>query len=199
MNEIIKKDGFPDAKVGLLALQGAFDAHGRMCRSLGAQTRELKIADDFDGCTHIILPGGESTTFLKLFDYHDLRKPLLAAAQSGVPILATCAGLILLSNGIEGREQESLDVIDVSVERNAYGRQVHSFETELALEKIGGSTFHGVFIRAPKIVSVGKDVEVLSEHDGSAVLVRQGNILGSTFHPELSGDRRIHEYFLSLG
>jgi len=188
-----------DPLVGLLAFQGAVAAHRNVCVRLGVSTREIRTRDDLRGCTHLILPGGESTTFLKLLDFHDLSDSLKAHAQSGRPILATCAGLIFISREVLGPSQATLGLVDIGIERNAYGRQVDSFETELSIPILGPEPFHGVFIRAPIIRSVGESVETLASYEGNPIFIRQGNVFGTTFHPELSGDTRLHEFFLSAG
>ncbi len=185
--------------VGLLAFQGAYAAHGRICSALGARTREIKTRTGLEGCTHLILPGGESTTFLKLLEFHDIGDSIRNHADAGNPILATCAGLILLARELVDTPQKSMGLLDVSIERNAYGRQVDSFETQLSIPVLGAEPFHGVFIRAPIIRSTGENIETLASYEGNPVLVRQGNIVGACFHPELSGDTRLHEWFLSLG
>ena len=197
MKDIGKSSSGAELRVGIVALQGDFSAHARMCRSIGADTVEIRTAADFDGCTHIVLPGGESTTILKLFEFHDLSKSILHAAKSGTPILATCAGVILLAHRITEDGQKSLGLINIEIHRNAYGRQVESFEADLSIPTIGNEPFAGVFIRAPIIASTGNGVDVLSTHRDRPVLVRQGNIIGATFHPELSGDTRLHEMFFS--
>lgn len=184
--------------VGLLALQGAYRAHGRICENLGLKTREIRASDDYPECTHLIIPGGESTTNLKLFEYIDHTNELRKAASEGVPILATCAGLILLAQNVNGTGQRTTGLLDISVHRNAYGRQAESFETALSIPALGIEPFPGIFIRAPIIDSVGDKVEILCKYRGTPVLVRQGNIIGSAFHPELSDDSRLHEYFLGL-
>jgi 5'-phosphate synthase pdxT subunit len=182
--------------VGLLAFQGAYNAHGKMLAGLGAATLEVRTAYDLRRCTHLAIPGGESTAFLKLLEFHNLTDTLRKHAESGKPILATCAGLIMISTEVLNPPQESLGLINLTIERNAYGRQVDSFEADLDIPSLGPEPFPGIFIRSPKIKSVGDDVEVLSSLEGSPVLVRQGNIIGATFHPELSDDTRIHELFL---
>lgn len=184
--------------VGLLALQGDYRAHGRVCESLNASLLEVRFPDQLDRCTHLIVPGGESTTYLKLLDFRSLTEPLHSFIESGKPVLATCAGLILICREVVGNSQRTLELLDAAIERNAYGRQVDSFETGLEIPDLSPDPFHGVFIRAPIIRSAGDKVEVLSSYDGNPVLVRQGNILAATFHPELADDSRLHELFLSL-
>lgn len=186
-----------DVLVGLLAFQGAYNAHGKMLRGMGVEILEVRTTDELRRCTHLAIPGGESTAFLKLMDFHNLSAALREHADAGRPILATCAGLILVSSEVLNPPQESLGLIDISIERNAYGRQVDSFEADLNIPSIGSDPFHGVFIRSPIIHSAGEDVDILASLQDNPVLVRQGNIFGATFHPELSGDTRIHELFLS--
>lgn len=180
-------------KIGLLSLQGAFAAHGGVLRSLGAETVEVRLPRELDGLDGLVLPGGESTTLLRLFDEYGFEGPIRALAVSGKPILATCMGFILLAKQISSPVQESLELVDVSLERNAYGRQVDSFEGE---GEVMGKPFHMVFIRAPRIVDVGKGVDVLGLFQGKPVLVRQGKMLCATFHPELTEDDTIHRLFL---
>ena len=187
----------PRRLVGLLSFQGAYAAHGEVCRSLGWPTLEVRTKDDLQSCSHLIMPGGESTTFLKLLEYHDLSGSLRAHVELGKPILATCMGVIVLAREVLSPPQKSLGLLDVAVERNAYGRQVDSFESELDIPVLGPEPFHGVFIRAPIIKSVGEGVEVLAVHNGDPIFVRQGNLIGATFHPELSGDSRLHQLFLN--
>jgi len=184
---------------GLLAFQGDYQAHGRILKQLGIEIREVRNPDDLTDCSHLVIPGGESTTFLKLIEFMDISDAIRSHAEKEKPILATCAGLILISNSVTGNSQKSLSILDASVERNAYGTQINSFETDLDILALGEKPFHGVFIRAPKIISTGKNVEILALHDGNPVLIRENNIIGATFHPELSGDTRLHEWFISLG
>lgn len=184
--------------VGLLALQGDFAAHGRVVTSLGATSLEVRTPDELKSCSHLIIPGGETTSFLKLLDFHNLREPLFDYVKSGKPILATCAGIILIAGEVANPQQESLGLINIKIERNSYGRQVDSFEADLEIPILGNDPFNGIFIRAPGIISIGKNVESMSSFDGDPVLVREGNILGATFHPELGEDARLHEYFLGI-
>lgn len=183
--------------LGVLALQGAFRAHADAFVALGATVREVRTAADLDGVDALVLPGGESTTMSRLLDTAELRGPLAERLEGGLPTFATCAGLILLARTVlDGRpDQVSFGTIDVTVRRNAYGRQVDSFETDLTVTGLDGP-FHAVFIRAPVIIDHGVGVEVLAEHDGQPVLVRQGRTMAMSFHPELAGDRRLHQRFL---
>jgi 5'-phosphate synthase pdxT subunit len=185
-------------RVGVLALQGAFREHIEMLRRLGHEAVEVRLPEHLEGLDALILPGGESTTMGKLLDTFKLREPLRDFVRAGRPTWGTCAGLILLAHDA-GRTQPLLDLMDLRVTRNAFGRQVESFETDLDIPALGAPPFPAVFIRAPVIESVGDEVEVLASlPDGRIVAARQGNLLGTAFHPELTGDPRLHAYFLSL-
>lgn len=185
-------------RVGVLALQGAFREHVEMLRRLGHEAVEVRLPAHLAGLDALILPGGESTTIGKLLDAAALRQPLRAFAEEGRPVWGTCAGLILLARDA-GREQPLLDLMDVRVARNAFGRQAESFETSLAIPALGAADFPAVFIRAPVIEAVGEDVAVLARlADGRIVAARQGSLLGTSFHPELTGDPRLHHYFLGM-
>lgn len=185
--------------VGVLALQGAFAAHRQALAQLGADAREVRTADQLAAVEGLVIPGGESTTMAMLLDRTGLRAPLAARLSDGMPVFGTCAGMILLADEVlDGRpDQWSFGVLDVGVRRNAYGRQLESFETDLDVAGLD-RPFHAVFIRAPGVVRTGPDVAVLAELDGDPVLVRQGSVLASAFHPELTADRRVHELFLDL-
>jgi 5'-phosphate synthase pdxT subunit len=172
-------------RIGVLALQGNFREHAAMLRRLGAEPVEVRKPEQLAGLDGLVVPGGESTTFLRLMRLYGLEEAIRSFEQ---PVFGTCAGLIVL-----GRDR--LGLVDVEVARNAYGRQVHSFEADLDLAG-GGEPLRGVFIRAPRVTSVGDDVEVLAELDGEPVLLRQGRFLVATFHPELTDDTRVHELFL---
>lgn len=187
-----------DVKAGVLALQGAFREHREVLDALGVDAAEVRLPSDLEGLDALFLPGGESTTMTRLLETSGLRDPIARCIDGGVPVLATCAGLILLARDVlDGRDdQEPLGVLDLEVRRNAYGRQAESFEAELEVAGLTGGPFPGVFIRAPIVEGVGAGVEILAEHDGRAVLCRQGAVWGATFHPELSGDLRIHQLFL---
>ncbi len=188
-------------KVGVLALQGAFREHREILDALGVEAIEVRTPAELGALDALILPGGESTTMSKLLDSSGLRAPLAELLRDGVPVLGTCAGMILLARDVvDGRpDQESFGVIDVAVRRNAYGRQRDSFEADLVVDGLTGGTFPGVFIRAPRIEHAGVDVEVLARHDDVPVLARQGRVWVASFHPELSGDLRLHERFLTEG
>jgi 5'-phosphate synthase pdxT subunit len=186
-------------KVGVLALQGAFREHREVLDALGVETVEVRAPAELGALDALILPGGESTTMSQLLDSSGVRAPLAERLTDGLPVLGTCAGLILLARDVvDGRpDQESFGAIDVSVRRNAYGRQRDSFEVDLDVDVLPGGPFPGVFIRAPRIESVGERVEVLAAHEGVPVLVRQGPVVVASFHPELSDDLRLHAWFLS--
>jgi 5'-phosphate synthase pdxT subunit len=184
-------------KVGVLALQGAFAAHARTLRSLGAEPLEVRTPDQLAGVDALVMPGGESTTMGMLLASSMLQQPIRARLDDGMPVLGTCAGMILLADGIrDGRaDQIGFGVLDIDVRRNGFGRQVDSFETDLSIAGFDVA-FHAVFIRAPVVERVGADVEVLASVDAKPVLVRQGAIMAAAFHPELSDDDRIHRLFL---
>jgi 5'-phosphate synthase pdxT subunit len=185
-------------KVGVLALQGAFDAHARALADLGAEPVLVKRPDHLADVEALVVPGGESTTMSMLLESSGLFDPLAERLTAGLPAFGTCAGMILLgAEVLDGRaDQRCFGVIDVSVRRNAFGRQIDSFETDLAVPALDGAAFPATFIRAPFVERAGPDVEVLAAVDGHPVLCRQGRVLVSAFHPELSDDRRLHELFL---
>lgn len=184
--------------IGILGLQGAFARHEAVLSRLNVYTRIVRLPADLDGCDGVIIPGGESTTITKLMDYIGIREPLLDFAER-YPLLGTCAGMIIMASQVEDPQVRPLNLIDIEVVRNAYGRQVDSFIRSLEISTNGSiSRMAGVFIRAPRIKSVGKDVSVLASIDGEPVFVRQGHHLASSFHPELSDNTTVHEYFVSL-
>lgn len=181
--------------VGVLALQGAFIEHEKALRGLGADAREVRLPEQLEGLDALIIPGGESTTIGKLAVTFGLLEPLRDFAQNR-PVWGTCAGMIMLAKDI-GRDQPLIGVMDIQVNRNAFGRQVDSFETDLAVPEIGAEPFHAVFIRAPLVTGVADHVQVLARLDeGGIVAVRQGHWLATAFHPELTDDNRLHRYFL---
>ncbi len=185
-------------KSGILAIQGAFHKHRLTMESLGIETCEVRSREELLAVDCLIIPGGESTVMGKLLVKNNIMELLKERILDGMPVFGTCAGMIVMSQRIEGMDQPSLGVMDITVARNAYGRQIESFEASLSVAGIGGSPFPGVFIRAPKIVSTGNSVEVLAEFESVPVLVRQENMLAASFHPELTSDRRIHELFVSM-
>ena len=191
----------PRPRIGVLALQGDFEAHLKMLAELGADGIAVKLPQHLDEIHGIILPGGESTTIGKLMVEYGLQDVLRQKIQEGIPIWGTCAGLILLAketdNALLG--QPLLASMDIRVRRNAFGSQRESFETDLSVPALGEAPFHAFFIRGPSIESVGPGVEVLATlDDGTIVAVREGTLLGTAFHPEVSGDPRFHHYFLRI-
>ncbi len=188
-----------DVTIGVLGLQGAFAKHLEVLSELGVAVRRVRLPADLNGLDGLVVPGGESTAMSHLLISSGLLDPLRSAVHQGLPVLGTCAGLIMVAHRIlDGRpDQVSLDALDVTVRRNGYGRQVDSFESDLAVVGLDGS-FHAVFIRAPVIEGLADSVEVLAELDSIPVLVRQGSIMASSFHPELTEDHRIHQLFLDL-
>jgi pyridoxal 5'-phosphate synthase pdxT subunit len=183
--------------IGILAIQGDYEAHAKMLDRIGVAYTYVRRPEDLKGVSGVILPGGESTTHLKVMTEEGLFDALKQFASDGGAFFGTCAGTILLAREVHGPSQESLALLDVSVLRNGYGRQLAS-DVHLGKTKIAAAPVEMVFIRAPIIESVGKGVEVLAEDAGHPVLVRQGKILASTFHPELTGDPSVHEYFLKM-
>ena len=189
-----------DIVVGVLALQGDFREHINILKKLEVKTMEIRFPGQLDRVDGLIIPGGESTTINKLFDRYGFRKKLLEFSQSGKPLFGTCAGLIVLAENITGKDRQ-LGLIDIDVERNAYGRQIDSFEQKIILNlnhKTEKRDFDSVFIRAPKIIRTGKNVKILGRHEEQTVLAREKNILVSAFHPELTDDTRIHQYFIGM-
>jgi 5'-phosphate synthase pdxT subunit len=186
-------------KIGVLALQGAFIEHIRTYRAIGVEAVEVRLPADLVGLSGLTLPGGESTTMRRLIDRWGLRQPILDLAEGGAPIFGTCAGLILLAREIAGGEEPVLPLLDVTVQRNAFGRQLDSFEARLAVPMLGDEPVHGVFIRAPVIERVGPAVDVLSRlEDGRIVAVRERNIIATAFHPELAGETRFHRLVATM-
>lgn len=186
-------------RVGILAVQGAVREHAAALRAIGAEPVEVRLPADMENLDALILPGGESTTMRKLIDEYGLREPILAMAQRGAPMLGTCAGMILLAERLSDSEEPFLNLLDVEVRRNAYGRQLNSFEADLDFPSLGDEPLHGVFIRAPAVTDLGPDVEVLArDAQDRPIAVRQGSVIATTFHPELTADRRLHALFVGL-
>ncbi len=184
-------------RIGVLALQGAFIEHITRLNELGAEAIPVRLPEHLDGLDGLVIPGGESITIGKLMRAYNLTDPLQRHIADGLPVMGTCAGMILLANQVTGLDGYSLEVMDISVRRNAFGRQVDSFEADLAIPAIGESPFHAIFIRAPWIENVGSGVDVLAElDDGTPVMAQTGNIIVAAFHPELTDDTRLHTYFL---
>ena len=185
--------------VGVLALQGNVIEHLRALEEAGAQSIAVKTVADLDRVRALIIPGGESTTVMKLLQRFDLAKPIVDRVRGGMPLWGTCMGLIVAAHDVAGvPDQPTLDLLDVTVRRNAFGRQVASAEVALEIPALGAQPFPAIFIRAPWIERTGPGVDVLASVDGHGVLVRQGHMLGSSFHPEMGPDRRLHKYFLSM-
>jgi 5'-phosphate synthase pdxT subunit len=184
--------------VGVLALQGAFGAHARVLGALGAEPVEVRRPDQLDSVDALVLPGGESTTVSMLLESSGLFDPIADRLRAGMPALGTCAGMILLSTDVlDGRnDQRSFAAVDIAVRRNAFGRQIDSFESDLAVTSLGDELLHAVFIRAPFVERVGPEVDVLAAVDGHPVMCRQGRVIVTAFHPELTDDPRVHELFL---
>jgi 5'-phosphate synthase pdxT subunit len=186
-------------KIGVLALQGAFREHLDTLGSIGVEGVQVRLPEDLDRVSGLILPGGESTTMRKLIDRWGLRQPILDLARSGAPVFGTCAGMIVLANEIAGGEEPVLPLLDVTVERNAFGRQLDSFEAEISVPVLGDRPVHGVFIRAPIIDRVGAGVDVLARlEDGRVVAVRDRNVIATAFHPELAGETRFHRLVATM-
>jgi pyridoxal 5'-phosphate synthase pdxT subunit len=186
-------------KIGVLAVQGAFREHLDVLGSIGVHGVPVRLPPDVDGLSGLILPGGESTTMRHLIRRWDLAAPILRLAHSGAPLFGTCAGMIVLSTEIVGGEEPVLPLLDVTVERNAFGRQLDSFESELSVPVLGDRPVHAVFIRAPVIDSVGPDVDVLARlDDGRIVAVRERNVIATAFHPELAGETRFHRLVATM-
>lgn len=184
--------------IGVLAYQGDVREHLRILDQLGVRSLEVRDPADLDRVDGLIVPGGESTVMGKLTARYGLLEPLRRAARAGLPILGTCAGMILMAREVEGPPQELLGVMDVRVRRNAFGPQVASFEAEVDVKGIDGGPVSGAFIRAPWISQAGPEVDVLAEIDGRPIAARQGNLLAVAFHPELTGDVRLHRWFVDL-
>jgi 5'-phosphate synthase pdxT subunit len=186
-------------KIGVLALQGAFAEHVSILRSIGVEAVEVRLPEHVEEIDGLILPGGESTAMRKLIDRWGMRGPLMQLAARGAPVFGTCAGMIVLANEIAGGEEPILPLLDVTVERNAFGRQLDSFETELSVPLLGDTPVHAVFIRAPVIDRVGDGVDVMARlDDGRVVAVRQRNVIATSFHPELAGETRFHRLLATM-
>jgi 5'-phosphate synthase pdxT subunit len=186
-------------KIGVLAMQGAFVEHMAVLRRLGVEAVPVRLSGEFKGLSALVIPGGESTTISKLMREYSLVDEMRKLISKGFPIMGTCAGMILLAKQVQGLKQHTLEAMDIEVRRNAFGRQVDSFEMALEIPVLGQPPFLAVFIRAPWVEKVGDGVEVLASlPDGTAVAVRQGNLVATAFHPELTDDLRFHDYFLSI-
>ena len=186
-------------KVGILAIQGDFLEHRRMLDSLGIETAEIRLPGQLDDIDALIVPGGESTTIVQLIDTYGFRSVLKSSVCNGLPVWGTCAGMIVMASELNDKRPLPLGLLDIKVSRNAFGGQVNSFETDLRVKDIYGAPFRGIFIRAPVVTDIGSAVEVLARlSDDRPVAVRQGKLLATAFHPELTPDSRIHELFMRI-
>jgi 5'-phosphate synthase pdxT subunit len=186
-------------RIGVLALQGAVREHANAIRDIGAEPVEVRLPRDLVDLDALILPGGESTTMRRLIDAYGLREPIASLARGGAPMLGTCAGMILLAERVADGDEPVFGLLDIEVRRNGYGRQLDSFEADLDVPTVGDEPLHGVFIRAPLVTDVGPRAEVLArDPDGQPVAVRQGRVLATAFHPELTGDRRLHRLLVEM-
>lgn len=182
----------------MLALQGDVDEHVAALHRAGARVRAVKVPAQLQELDGLVIPGGESTTVMKLIQRFDMERPIVERVRRGMPLWGTCMGMIVAAHDVADLAQPTLGVLDVTVRRNAFGRQNESAEVSLSIPAIGLQPFPAIFIRAPWIERIGPRVELLASRDGHGVMVREGNVLATSFHPELSGDERIHEYFLSM-
>lgn len=184
--------------IGVLALQGDVAEHLAALERAGARAIAVKTREQLDAVDGLVIPGGESTTVMKLLARFALAEPIVARVRDGMPLWGTCMGMIVAAHDVAGLQQPTLDLIDITVRRNAFGRQNDSAEVPLTIPVIGEDPFPAIFIRAPWIERVGPSVELLAERDGHGVMVRSGNVLGTSFHPELTNDARIHAFFLKI-
>ncbi len=186
-------------RIGVLALQGAFAEHISAIERIGAEALPVRLPDQLDDLDGLVIPGGESTSMLSLMKSYGLAQPLRDKAQAGLPMMGTCAGMICMAREVSGHDMEMLALMDIAVERNSFGRQIDSFESEVAIPVLGDNPFHAVFIRAPSVSRVGPRVDVLARlSDGVVVGCRQEKLMALAFHPELTDDLRLHNYFLSV-
>lgn len=187
-----------EIRIGVLALQGDFEKHLQTLQRCGVKAQEVRKVSELEGIDGLILPGGESTTIGRLMNRYSLDKAIRERVREGMPLYGTCAGLILMAKQIEGSDQPRLGVMDIVVERNAFGRQIESFEVDLPFKPLGDPPVRAVFIRAPIVSRVQPGVEVLAEFEGKMVAVQQAHLLATAFHPELTEDTRVHEYFVEI-
>ncbi len=186
-------------KIGVLAVQGDFAEHIAILRRIGVETREVRLPEQLDALSGLIIPGGESTTLSRLMSIYHLREPVARIAAEGRAVWGTCAGMIMLANEITEQDPVPLGLMDIGVQRNAFGRQVDSFEQPLQIEPLDPDPYNCIFIRAPVVIRVGPAVDVLASlEDGRPVAVQQGNLFATAFHPELTRDTRVHQYFVGL-
>lgn len=183
----------------MLAIQGDFLEHQQVLSRLGVDAPEIRLPSQLDDIDGLIIPGGESTTIVQLIDIYDFRQPLTERVRSGMPLWGTCAGMIVIADRLLDRRPDPLRLMDIEVSRNAFGRQIDSFEEDIAINGIEGPDFRAVFIRAPAVSLMGDSVSVLARvHDGRPVAVRQDSMLATSFHPELTGDDRVHQLFTRM-
>ena len=182
---------------GVIAIQGDFDRHVLAVHSAGGRAVEVRTPEDLEGVDRVIIPGGESTTVGLLMDRYGLGEAIREKAADGMPVWGTCMGMIMMAREVEGRQQYTLDLLDITIQRNAFGAQVHSFEDEVQVRDMD-EPVTGVFIRAPIVSRLGEGVEALADYDGKVVAVRKHNLVGTSFHPELTDDARMHRWFLRL-
>ena len=180
----------------MLAVQGDVVEHLHALEGAGARVSAVKNLRDLAAVDALVIPGGESTTVIRLLERFELDRPIVERVRAGMPLWGTCMGMIVAAHDVAGLAQKTLDLIDITVRRNAFGRQVESAEVPLSIAALGGEPFPAIFIRAPWVERAGPGVEVVASYGGHGVFVRQGNVMGTAFHPELTGDRRVHEYFL---
>lgn len=186
-------------KIGVLAIQGDYQEHKNMLEGVGAVTKEIRLPNELEDIDGLIIPGGESTTIIQLIDIYEMRNPIIERVNSGMAIWGTCAGMISIAKTLKDKRPDPLHLMDIEVSRNAFGRQIDSFETYLDIKNIEGPPVRGIFIRAPVVTNIGKRVEILSEiESGKPVMVLQDKMLATSFHPELTDDTRIHEFFKNL-
>ena len=186
-------------KIGVLAIQGDYQEHKNMLEGVGAVTKEIRLPNELEDIDGLIIPGGESTTIIQLIDIFEMRNPIIERVNSGMAIWGTCAGMISIAKTLKDKRPDPLHLMDIEVSRNAFGRQIDSFETYLDIKNIEGPPVRGIFIRAPVVTNIGKGVEILSEiESGKPVMVLQDKMLATSFHPELTDDTRIHEFFKNL-
>ena len=186
-------------RIGVLAIQGDFLEHGKMLEAISIDWREVRLPDQLEGLDGLIIPGGESTTIVQLMDIYGFRDTIKRKSREGMAVWGTCAGMIVIARKLLDRRPEPLGLMDIEVSRNAFGRQVDSFETDIQVSSIEGDPIHAIFIRAPVVTDVGPEVEIIAKvEDGKPVAVTQGKLMATSFHPELTSDTRMHELFCRL-
>ncbi|MFL2760335.1 MAG: pyridoxal 5'-phosphate synthase glutaminase subunit PdxT [Dehalococcoidia bacterium] len=187
------------ASIGVLAIQGDFLEHRKMLDSIGIESKEVRLPDELENLEGLIIPGGESTTIVQLIDIYGLRAPLVDKVNQGLAIWGTCAGMIVIAKNLKDKRPDPLGLMDIEVSRNAFGRQIDSFETDLDIQGMDGPPMHAIFIRAPLVTQIGTDVEILAEvDDGKPVAVKQNRVIATSFHPELTEDSRMHSMFVDI-